>query len=208
MEVRTLHRIVIGRFNPPHAGHERLLRAACATHNTGGFNRVYTRIFFSCKSDLANNPLSAVSRREWLSNMASRISEESKAEHTLQIKSFDDQGLFGALKKIQIFSKDDVVQIFGGTDRIEEYANRFFKLRAKREMDPLLANVDVMFSHVPRESPLFSSTFARDMARAGHYEYFSAVMPKTLNEDQIKYLYQETRKGIFNNDNKGSDQKT
>lgn len=175
-----------GRFNPPTAGHERLLNALKAT---AGEKSDYN-VFVSHSQDKKKNPLSSykkvqIMRAMFPAHAANIIYDQSVRTIVQTLQSASRRGY----KKVTLVA---------GSDRLEEFellVHKYNKIEFTFDFVQVVSAGSRSSSSSDAVAAI-SSSIARAAAVKGDFERFSQLTPRASAGELTKMLYNEVRSGL------------
>jgi len=178
--------IAFGRFNPPHMGHEQLIKTAKSAAGKGAL-----RIYPSRSQDAKKNPLDAESKAEIMKQMfpdhAGSIVNDPNARTIFDVlKQAHDDGyssvkIVAGGKRVQEFDK--LARDYNG--KLYDFSN--IETVSAGERDEKKGGVEAM-----------SASKQRKYAAENDFEKFAQSLPKKFREDEkaSKQLFNSVRKNM------------
>ena len=178
--------IAFGRFNPPHMGHEQLIKTAKSAAGKGAL-----RIYPSRSQDAKKNPLDAESKAEIMKQMfpdhAGSIVNDPNARTIFDVlKQAHDDGyssvkIVAGGKRVQEFDK--LAKDYNG--KLYDFSN--IETVSAGERDEKKGGVEAM-----------SASKQRKYAAENDFEKFAQSLPKKFREDEkaSKQLFNSVRKNM------------
>lgn len=178
--------ITFGRFNPPHAGHGKLLDAVKSHGGDSGNYRIYP----SRSQDHKKNPLSAQQKvdhmRKMFKNHADKI--QNNEAH---------RNIFDILRDLHDEGHEHVTMVVGD-DRVKEFETLANKYNGKhydfKSINIKSAGARADDSDDPIEN--LSASKMRAHAQSGDHDSFHAGMPKGHDVKHSKQLMADVLKGM------------
>lgn len=178
--------ITFGRFNPPHAGHGKLLDAVKEAGGDSGNYRIYP----SRSQDHQKNPLSAT---EKVGHMRKMFPQHKKAIQNNEAH----RNIFDVLRDLNDEGHEHVTMVVGD-DRVKEFenlANKYNGIHYNfKSINIKSAGARADDSEDPIEN--LSASKMRAHAQSGDHESFHAGMPKGVSKKQSAQLMQDVLTGM------------
>jgi nicotinic acid mononucleotide adenylyltransferase len=178
--------ITFGRFNPPHAGHGKLLDAVKAHGGDSGNYRIYP----SRSQDHKKNPLSAHQKVEHMRRMFK--------DHKDKIQNNEaHRNIFDILRDLHDEGHEHVTMVVGD-DRVKEFESLTNKYNGVhydfKSINIKSAGARADDSDDPIEN--LSASKMRAHAQGGDHDSFHAGMPKGYSKKHSQALMQDVLKGM------------
>lgn len=178
--------ITFGRFNPPHAGHGKLLDAVKAHGGDSGNYRIYP----SRSQDHQKNPLTADQKVGHMRNLF--------PQHKDKIQNNEaHRNIFDVLRDLHDEGHEHVTMVVGD-DRVKEFENLANKYNGVhynfKSINIKSAGARADDSDDPIEN--LSASKMRAHAQGGDHESFHAGMPKGISRKHSAQLMQDVLKGM------------
>ena len=178
--------ITFGRFNPPHAGHGKLLDAVKAHGGDSGNYRIYP----SRSQDHKKNPLSAHQKVEHMRRMFKGHADKIQNNEA-------HRNIFDILRDLHDEGHEHVTMVVGD-DRVKEFESLTNKYNGVhydfKSINIKSAGARADDSDDPIEN--LSASKMRAHAQGGDHESFHAGMPKGYSTKHSKALMQDVLKGM------------
>lgn len=178
--------ITFGRFNPPHAGHGKLLDAVKAHGGDSGNYRIYP----SRSQDHKKNPLTADQK---VSHMRKMFPQHKKAIQNNEAH----RNIFDILRDLNDEGHEHVTMVVGD-DRVKEFENLTGKYNGVhynfKSINIKSAGARADDSEDPIEN--LSASKMRAHAQGGDHESFHAGMPKGTSKKHSQQLMQDVLAGM------------
>lgn len=178
--------ITFGRFNPPHAGHGKLLDAVKAHGGDSGNYRIYP----SRSQDHKKNPLSANQKVEHMRRMFKNHKDAIQNNEA-------HRNIFDVLRDLNDEGHEHVTMVVGD-DRVKEFENLTNKYNGVhydfKSINIKSAGARADDSDDPIEN--LSASKMRAHASGGDYESFHAGMPKGYSRKHSEALMKDVLAGM------------
>lgn len=178
--------ITFGRFNPPHAGHGKLLDAVKAHGGDSGNYRIYP----SRSQDHKKNPLTADQK---VGHMRKMFPQHKKAIQNNEAH----RNIFDILRDLHDEGHEHVTMVVGD-DRVKEFENLTNKYNGIhydfKSIQIKSAGARADDSDDPVEN--LSASKMRAHAQGGDHESFHAGMPKGISKKHSAQLMQDVLTGM------------
>ena len=178
--------ITFGRFNPPHAGHQKLMdKVSGEAYKDGSDYMIYP----SQSQDSKKNPLDFKSKNSMMKTLFPQHSNNIAGEE-------GGRNIFDVLKDLHAKGYDNV-KIVVGDDRVKEFDNITSKYNGKTYNFGKL-NVVSAGARNPDSDDVegMSASKMRKAALENDFDSFKKGMPKDTKPETLKNIYKQVRKSM------------